>query len=169
MHTNEPYHNEIMPVITVCPKKKWNFLQKLCYLTCPQYFLSFLTGTGPAKEAVLRAQEGVRAYSRHASHIVPCAPIPDGPPPPYTPTNDIDSSPYNPYYSGHSSSPHVHYMGSASGNSNPFSPQSFGSYRSPEARDDVSTRDSSDSHSPNRNPFHQNDDNRYVFKYMNKM
>jgi len=141
----------------------------LCYLTCPQYFLSFLTGTGPAKEAVLRAQEGVRAYSRHASHIVPCAPIPDGPPPPYTPTNDIDSSPYNPYYSGHSSSPHVHYMGSASGNSNPFSPQSFGSYRSPEARDDVSTRDSSDSHSPNRNPFHQNDDNRYVFKYMNKM
>lgn len=115
------------------------------------------TGTEPAKEAVLRAQEGVRAYSRHTPHIVPCAPFPDGPPPPYTPTNDIDSSPYNPYYTSHSSSPHVQCMGSASGNSNPFSPQSFSSYPSPEARDDGSTRDSFDSHSPNRNPFHQDD------------
>ena len=144
-------------------------MRKLCYITCPYYFLSFLTVTAPAKEVVLRAQEGVRAYSRHAPHIVPCAPIPDGPPPPYTPTNDINSSPYNPYYTSHSSSPHIHCMDSASGNSNTFSPQSFGSYPSPEARDGGSTRDLSDSHSPDRNPFHQDDSNRYVFKYMNKM
>lgn len=132
---------------------------------------SFLTGTEPAKEAVLRAKEGVRTYCRHAPNIVPCAPIPDGPPPPYTPTNHIDNSPYNPFYTSHSSSPHVSCMGSASGNSNPspFSPQSFGSYRSPEARDDGSTRDSSDSNSSNRNPFHQDGSNRYVYKYVNEM
>jgi hypothetical protein len=62
-------------------------------------------------------------------------------------------------------------MGSASENSNPFhvNPQSFGSYRSPEARDDGSTRNSSDSNPSNRNPFHQDGSNQYVFKYVNEM
>jgi len=146
-------------------------VQKLCYLLVHGISFSFLTGQEPAIEAILRAKEGVRAYSRHAPSIVPCAPIPDGPPPPYTPTVHTENSPYNPYYTSHSSSPQVHCVGSASENSNPFhnSPQSFGSYRSPEARDDGSTRDSSDSNSPNRNPFHRDNSNRYVFKYVNKM
>jgi hypothetical protein len=169
MYTDEPYYNEIIPVITVCPNKKWNYVQKLCYVLV--HSISFLTGPEPAREAVLRARDGVRAYTPHPPRIVPCAPIPDGPPPPYTPTNHIENSPYNPYYTSHSSPPQVHCMGSASENSNPFhfSPQSFGSYRSPEARDDGSTRDSSDSNSSNRNPFHQDDSSRYVFKYVNKM
>jgi len=120
------------------------------------------TGPEPAKEAVLRAKDGVRAYTPHPPRIVPCAPIPDGPPPPYTPTNHIENSPYNPYYTSHSSPPEVRCMGSASENSNlfHFSPQSFGSYQSPEARDDGSTRDSFDSNSSNRNPFHQDDSSR---------
>ena len=146
-------------------------MQKLCYLLVHSISFSFLTGTERAKEAVLRAKEGVLAYSRHAQSIVPCAPVHDGPPPPYTPTHHIESSPYNPYYTSHSSSSQVPYMGSASENSNPFlfSPQSFGSYQSPEAKDDGSTRDSSESDLPNRNPFHQDDSNRFVFKYVNKM
>lgn len=171
MHRDEPNYIEIIPVITVCPNKKWNYVQKLCYLLVHSISFSFLTGPEPAKEAVLRAKDGVRAYTPHPPRIVPCAPIPDGPPPPYTPTNHIENSPYNPYYTSHSSPPEVRCMGSASENSNPFqfSPQSFGSYQSPEARDDGSTRDSFDSNSSNRNPFHQDDSSRYVFKYVNKM
>jgi hypothetical protein len=140
-------------------------------VTCPQYFFFFLTGPEPAKEAVLRAKEGVRAYCQHSPSIAPCAPIHDGPPPPYTPTNHIDSSPFNPYYIGHSFSPQVRHMGFASENSNPFriSPQSFGSLRSPEASDGGSTRDTPDFNSPNRNPFRQDDSIRYVFKYVYKM
>ena len=139
---------------------------KLCYLLVHIISFSLLTGLDPAKEAVLRAKEGVHAYSRHA----PSAPIHDGPPPPYTPTNPIDNSSYNPYYTSHSSSPQLH-MGFASENSNPFhsSSLSLHSYQSPEARDDGPTRDLLDFDSPNRNPFHQDDSNRYVFKYVNKM
>lgn len=171
MPTDEPYYNEIIPVNIFCPNKKWNYVQKLCYLLVHSISFSFLTGSEPAKEVVLRAKEGVRAYSRHAPSMVPSAPIPDGPPPPYTPTNHEDNSSYNPHYTSHSSSPQVHGVGSASENSNPFhfSPQSFGSNRSPEARDHGSTRDLSDCNSPNRNPFRQDANNRYVFKYVNKM
>jgi hypothetical protein len=142
----------------------------LCYILVHNIYIYIyiLTGPEPAKQVVLRAKEGVHAYSQHAASIGPYAPIHDGPPPPYSPTNLINSSPYNPDYTSHSFSSQVH---SAGENSNPFSimPQSCGSYQSPGANDDGSTRDMSDFNSPNRNPFHPDNSNRYVFKYVNKM
>jgi hypothetical protein len=62
-------------------------------------------------------------------------------------------------------------MGSASENSNPFriSPQFFRPHQSQETSDDSSTRETSGFNSPNRNPFHEDDSNWYVFKYANKI
>jgi hypothetical protein len=123
-----------------------------------------------AKQAVLRAKDQVRAYDRHATLMVPpCAPIPEGPPPPYSPTNHTSSTPYNPVYAPHSCSPDAQSLGFE--NLNPFhiNPQPFGSHRSLDTSDDGSVRETSELNSSNTNPFDDEDaSSRYVFTCVNK-
>lgn len=138
---------------------------------CLSYFIVvlflFQTGSGLAQQAVLRAKEQVRVYSRQAPSMVPCAPIHEGPPPPYSPTNHTNSTPYNPHYTPQSFSPEAQGLDFASENLNPFhiNSQTFGSHRSLETSEDGSIRETS----PNTNPFNEEDArNRYVFTYVNK-
>ncbi|XP_021915158.1 uncharacterized protein LOC110827625 isoform X2 [Zootermopsis nevadensis] len=113
------------------------------------------SGSGLAQQAVLRAKEQVRVYSRQAPSMVPCAPIHEGPPPPYSPTNHTNSTPYNPHYTPQSFSPEAQGLDFASENLNPFhiNPQTFGSHRSLETSEDGSIRETS----PNTNPFNEED------------
>lgn len=124
-----------------------------------------------AKQAVLRAKDQVRVYSQHAPNMVPCAPIHEGPPPPYSPTNRTNSTPYNPHYSPNPFSPEAQSLGFASDNSNPFrtSLQTLESHRSLESSDDGSIREASDVNSPSTSPFDEEyASNQYVFTYVYK-
>ncbi|PSN53083.1 hypothetical protein C0J52_09150 [Blattella germanica] len=104
-------------------------------------------------KAVQRAKEQIHAYRRHrGGSVAPCAPIPDGPPPPYSPTNHgpLENAPYNPHYLPQSP-PDTRTLNS----SNPFhsSPERVNSQLSlPEASGECPPRNRT-SFSPSTNPF----------------
>ena len=117
------------------------------------------SGPAAAKQAVQRAREQIHTYRGQSHSITPCAPIPDGPPPPYSPTNHMhDNAPYNPHYLPHSP-PEAQMHDS----SNPFHTSlqfSFGSYRSlPEVSEEHGPQNRT-SFSPSTNPFDGEVDNR---------
>jgi hypothetical protein len=127
--------------------------------------LSYL-GSELAKQVVLRAKDQIRVYNRHAERAG--APIHEGPPPPYSPTNHVDSTPYNPYYLPPPFSSDTQSLSFANENSNPFciNPPTFQSHGT---NDDGSIRESTDLNSPNTNPFDEEDSSSgYVPNYANK-
>ncbi|KAJ9587845.1 hypothetical protein L9F63_018717, partial [Diploptera punctata] len=117
------------------------------------------TGPAAAKQAVLRAKEQIHAYRRHAHSTTPCAPIPEGPPPPYSPTNHMsDNAPYNPHYL-----PHSLPEAQTPESSNPFHSSlqyGFQSYRSLPEVSEEQIPENQASFSPRTNPFDEDDNSR---------